>query len=367
MYPLSLWCGLGGFYTYPTRQQEGEILAFIEKCAVYGVTCLFPTIVQDDYLFRYIDFGRSPVPYPALTLGDFYRDWHPLHILVTAAHERGIQVHPYLAINYHGGQWLKKDDSLVGELFPVAGCTRFAGDHPELWRRDRRGRDSFEAKGEVRLSHAFPEARAYDRAFLVDTVKTFGVDGVQLEFVSEPLDETGSAALGYDEPLLAAFTALYGQDPRNLAGDDARWVRLRAGPIATLIQELRADLQALGRSVTISVSFQARESYEYLPMLLDWPRWVEEGLIDILCLWHTSSDPEGIQASTEHVVEQVAGRCQVVAELSCYHQGAMRTSHQLASGARAALNGGATALGLYRADAVEVFGLWESLPYLHDP
>ncbi|MBI3941906.1 MAG: family 10 glycosylhydrolase [Chloroflexi bacterium] len=363
---LGLWCGMGGFYTYPLPSQEQSILAFVDRCTSVGITHLFPTMVSDDYFMRFINFDSQDYQRggPQVTLRDFYRDWHPLRILVEVAHQYKIEVHPYISINYDGGQWLKKDDSLMGEFFPFAGTSAFAASRPDLWRRDREGRNAFAASRDILLSPAFAETRAFHRDFLTRVARDFQVDGIQLEFVSEPLDPGGCVVYGYETPIVAAFIQANGTDPRDLPNSDPAWLQFRADYWTRLIRELWAGLRTLDREITLSVSLTAGPWETYWKRLLDWPAWVAQGLVDTLCLWHRQANLDNLRRWTAEAAAHIDGRCHLVAELYCYSADAFQSPAALRMAGLVSREAGAAALGIYRADAVEVYGLWDVLAEL---
>ena len=100
----------------------------------------------------------------------------------------------------------------------------------------------------------------------------------------------------------------------------------------------------------------------YRRALLDWPTWVSEGLVDGVYLWFREFvDPALIVPQTEQAVELIAGRCPLIAELSCYHRGSLKTAEALLEGARLARQGGANAVGVYRGDPVEALDLWPAV------
>ena len=129
-----------------------------------------------------------------------------------------------------------------------------------------------------------PTSRAYARRELVAFARDFGADGVQLEFL--PVLAAGEHVwpLGYDEPALAEHRRRFGVDPRSIPADDPAWARLRAEYVTQFFRELRRGLDALGRPVEVAAATEgiwARPEEAY-KLGLDWPTWVDEGLVDAL-------------------------------------------------------------------------------------
>ena len=94
-------------------------------------------------------------------------------------------------------------------------------------------------------------------------------------------------------------------------------------------------------------------------MHLDWPAWVKEGLIDGFYLWFREFvDMEAIVPQTRDAVELIDGGCPLIAELSCYHRGALKTAESLVEAAGPALELGADGVGVYGGHPTEALDLW---------
>ena len=371
---LSVWCGQGGFHTQPTPDQEEEIIGFVTKCAQNGVAKLFPALVRPDFFPRFIDFGEAAYQGPVPTYKDFYRTWHPLRVLIEAAHARGIEVHPYINFGNHGGRWPDWGSSLnsssvfgapVSSRRVVMETSKFASDNLQFWKRDRLGRDSFEVAGHIRLSPAFEEVRAHEVAGLLEVVEDLSPDGVQVEFSVEPTDESGVNVYGYEAPARQAYEREYGQSPTELDNADPNWVRFRCRYVTTFLRELHASLDRLSRPVPLTVAVIASDVSDPAScqkVLQDWSTWVEESLVDALCLWFRENiELEAVPRQTAQVAGVIEGRCPLIAELSCYHRGALKTPESLLEAARLARASGADAVGVYRSDPIEALNLWPAV------
>ena len=367
---LEIWCGAGGFHVQATEDQEKDIVAFVEKCSQHGVTRLFPAMNRSDTFPRFINFDGEAYPEPVYTLKDFYAKWHPLKALIKAAHDRDMEVHPYLNINNHGGQRPFSESALNGNEFgaPVKtwmvtmDTTRFASENLEFWKLDRSGKNSFQLARNIRLSPAFEEVRAYEQSLLLEVVEEFGADGVQLEFALEPIDEDGVNVYGYEEPAVEAFKQEHGVNPLDIPNSDPDWIDFRCNYVTTFVRDLRARLGEISRPVALTTAIIANEPQNYLKTLQDWPRWVKEDLLDGVYLWFREFvDLDTIVPQTKHAAGVIDGRCPLIAELSCYHRGSLNTPQLLKDGARLAREGGADAVGVYRSDPIEALGLWETV------
>ena len=219
---------------------------------------------------------------------------------IDEAHAAGLRVDAYSILGL-AGVWDGSRHQVPRVIEPVGRVPRFAVEHPEFMSKARDGRSWFDWDvGEPVLGYdvgylalAHPDVRAYARAELVAFARDFGADGVQVEFL--PVLAAGESVwpLGYDEPALAGYRRRFGEDPRSRPADDPAWARLRAEYVTQFFRELRRDLDALGRPVEVAVATEgiwARPDEAY-KLGLDWPAWVEEGLVDALYPRFFLNDP----------------------------------------------------------------------------
>lgn len=207
------------------------------------------------------------------------------------AHRVGVEVHPYSLVAV-AGVWTGSRRAIPRRIVPDGRIPRFAVENPEYMSKARDGRSWLDWEvGEQVLGYdvgymslAYPEVRDYVREALVAYVQEFGADGVQLEFVQVLAEGEEVWPLGYDAPAIAEYTEAHGVDPHQIEDEDEAWTRLRASYYTQLMRELRDDLSRLGRKVEISVATEGiwADPDSAYKLMLDWPTWVEEGLVDAL-------------------------------------------------------------------------------------
>ena len=207
------------------------------------------------------------------------------------AHQVGVEVHPYTLVAV-AGVWTGSRRAVPRHIVPDGRIPRFAVEHPEYMSKTRDGRSWLDWEvGEQVLGYdvgymslAYPEVRDYVIAALAAYVRDFGADGVQLEFVQVLADGEEVWPLGYDAPAIDDYIETYGVDPREVDSDDEAWTRLRASYYTQLMRELRLQLSKLDRKVEISVATEGvwADPDGAYKLMLDWPTWVEEGLVDAL-------------------------------------------------------------------------------------
>ena len=354
---FTLWCASGGLINAQHPADEAQVVAFVEKCVRHGVTHLVPT--------------------------------RGSRMLVEAAREQNIDVHPYLAFNNHGSNreqytWsvhyiddpgsptgtdqLNRHRAIWSHPKTSVSVSDFAKQHPEYWARTKRGGDTLEPEQRLNLSLAIPEVRSYEVDRYLDIANRYGGNGVQIEFVSISTDQGGVGVYGYEDPVVKGFEEKYGRSPFNLQSDDTPWLRYRADLVTQTLTEIREKLKEEHPDAPLSAAIIAREFTakmmnrgrdRYLKVFHDLRAWVDKKVVDELFLWfRTVSDPLEVGRQTRQVADVVRGRCPLIVELSCYHVGSFQDPKLMLEAARRAKDNGADSVGMYRGHAVDQLDFW---------
>lgn len=129
-----------------------------------------------------------------------------------------------------------------------------------------------------RISYAFAETRQFVINLLLE-VAQHPVDGICILYNRRP------PLVDYEPPLVEGFMEAYGEDPRQLADDDPRWLGYRSMALTAFQRELREALDGLAREQgrdRIAVSACVLNREENFLNGLDLAAWVAEGLVDTL-------------------------------------------------------------------------------------
>ena len=347
-----LWCDKGGLIDPTEPADEMKVRDFVRKCADHGVTRLFP--------------------------------WTGSRVLVEAAHERNIEVHPYLAFNSHGRKterytWsvnyvgppigTPEAKDILDHHRPIwahrrhaAKVSEFAKQHPEWWALDRQLTKELNVGRKRVMSLAVPEVRAYENRQYLSLLEDTGGDGVQVEFISENKDEAGVAIFGYEQPMVGEYREKFGKSPFELANSEPSWVQFRADQVTACLRELRQRLKDKFPRALLSATVIDRDREDYIKVGQDLRGWVEEGLIDEFYVWfRTTSDLGTLERHVRQAAEIIAGRRPLIAEISCYHPGSIQDPKRMVEAARRARASGADAVGIYRSHAVDQLDLWPAV------
>ena len=307
---LVLWGSSDSFIDpmRPVSRSEADS-AYAAKAAAHGVTRLIPS-------------GR------------------PSESLVEAAQAHGLEVHPYVAFNFHGGlvlyQWsldYMTPEPLTPEARAVADAHRpvwrtpspvavsdYAKKHPEQWSLGRDRSRKAPPGWRVTMSLAYPEVRKHLVGQYLEMMEAKGARGVQVEFVDGNVDAAGVADTGYEDRMMAEFEQHTGRRALEIPNDDPEWLAFRVSYVTQFMRELRDAVKARDADAPVTATMLARERGSYVKVLLDWEAWVTEGLLDEMYVWFRStSDLDEVEKLTREAVQTAAGHVPVVAELSCYH------------------------------------------------
>ncbi len=350
---LPLWCDAGGVVSPASSSDfEKDVRDFVQKAADHGVTRLFPS-------------GGSPE-------------------LVQAAGEKGIEVHPYVALNRHGGMAQRITWSLE-YMIPSPGtaearviadrhrpiyshatvefnASEFAAANPGLWDRKRGGKGPTEPGEFLGLSFADARAREFETSKYLGLINNSGGSGTQIEFVLGNTDADGVATGGYEAPMASAFEEKRGKSPEDLPNDDPGWMQFRADQVTLFLRETRDAVKALDPALKFSTTMIAADGGGYPKVMQDPAAWVEQELMDEYYIWfRTTSSLDEVRRQTKWMADTVGGRRPFTVQLSCYHPGSFQDAHLMLEAARIAKDNGADHVGVYRSHAVEQLGFWHVL------
>lgn len=134
------------------------------------------------------------------------------------------------------------------------------------------------------LCLAYAEVREYFRRKFITLLADYDFDGlfVCLRSQSRPADDADE--FGFNDPVRSEFARRTGVDLRAKPFDRQIWRNLRGEFLTTFLSELHTELS--GRNVRLAVGVP-RSRIIGPPlgnMTLEWPRWIELGLIDELII-----------------------------------------------------------------------------------
>ena len=239
----------------------------LEWCVVSGSRVNFPSPTYELVGSGVEEFPRRGDKLVAETLQRFAAEGtDTLAVVAAACRDAGIACYASLRMNGdYSATWM-------GETLPRMFNSNFWRNHPEFRVRGKQGEDR------IKLSYAFPEVRAF-RLGLVREAAERDIAGVNLDFLRHP------DFFGYEEPLVRAFQAKHGIDPRTVSATDARWLAMRAEIMTGFVREVRRALDAVGERRGRRIGLSARVDWKaHRSWGCDIEAWLREGLLDYLVL-----------------------------------------------------------------------------------
>lgn len=324
---------------------------YVKRCVDHGVT-------------RLIEDGTVPV-------------------LVEVAHEHGLEVDTYRAVNSYGLNRISYEHSIEYIVPPpesnearevldrhrpvlsVLGNNldirdEFVRDNRQYWNKTRNGRVDPEPGERLSLSFGFPEVREHEVELFIDAHMDSKSDGAQMEFVLMNMDDHGVNNYGYEIPIVESFAIESGKSAFNIPNDDTSWLHHRSLYVTMFVRELRKRLRSESTHARLTSTLIARDHNRYLDSFQDWPTWLDEDLVDEFYIWfRTTTDLSDVERQTRHAADVVNRRVPLIVELSCYHPGSFQDPKLLLEAAKRARGSGADAVGLYRSHAVHQLNLWD--------
>ncbi len=279
--------------------------------------------------------GSEPRPPALLSQPEF----DPLARVLSAAHSAGIAVHAWINVNlvsgtdlpagrnhiaYRHPEWLMVPRSL-GEDFATLDPTG-----PEyLGRLIRFARNQPAVLEGLYLSPVSPGAVDYTKSVVRDIVQRYAVDGVHLDYVRYPTDE-----FDYSRETLSAFRrsvipdlseadrgryeARAGAEPLLYTrAFPERWRAFRVDRLTDLLTQLRETVRASRPGAVVSAAVASDPVEAAGRRLQDWPAWLANGLIDVVCPMASTTDNAAF-ASQIAAARDAAGRHPLWAGIGAY-------------------------------------------------
>jgi uncharacterized lipoprotein YddW (UPF0748 family) len=225
---------------------------------------------------------------------------HRLNTLYPAVWNRGATLHPSAVVKRAGGPsrhgltslpLLPFQDVLVGlvqqshrqhlRLIPwfeyglmISPNAAIARAHPDWLTQTQTGQRQVGEHGQVWLNPVHPQVQQLLTDLIVEVVKRYPVDGIQLDdHFAFPI------ALGYDAYTVSRYQATHdGQSPPT-EPTDPEWMDWRAAHLTQLMTKISQAVKAARPKAVVSLSPLAAD-FAYRQYLQDWAQWVELGLLD---------------------------------------------------------------------------------------
>ena len=207
-----------------------------------------------------------------------YASFDPIAEACKIGHELGLQMLGWLTIFDEGAP----PSVLYAGSVPFPWQSKFTIEHPEYLVRDKQGTPHWGV-----LEYAYPEARRYMVAQIVDYAQRYDLDGIFISTRTHSPPAQDADRFGFNSPIVEAYRERYGQDLLGENFDRDSWRRLRGEQVTKLLRELRAAMPE-GKRIAIGIPRGDWFGPPYGNMYIDWRTWVAEGLINELVIGEIS-------------------------------------------------------------------------------
>ena len=236
-------------------------------------------------------------------------DFDPLQLTIELARKRGLAVHawinlllvsnlsrlpgPQTHVALRHPEWLVLPAALLHKIRRLP-----AGDPGRLSARSRHYRKNRKAEG-LFLDPALPEVQDHILEVIRELVSSYEMDGLHLDYVRYP-----GADPGYGLKALPTFmklnpeTAGSAGSPPSLGSlalvqkHSALWDQFRRDQVTGLVTRIQHQLKQLAPHMLLSAAVVADADLAYGSRLQDWKRWVETGILDVVCPMAYTAEPE---------------------------------------------------------------------------
>jgi uncharacterized lipoprotein YddW (UPF0748 family) len=247
-------------------------------------------------------------------------DFDPLAMILELGHEAGLEVHAWVNAIYI---WSKETEPVSRQ--------HVLHRHPEWIMWDDEGRSlatytrrDVAAKG-IEGKYVDPsreDVLDYLHSVYMEVVTKYPVDGIHFDYIRYP-----GVHFGYSEPFCREFEEKWGIDPRHisdaakswaasthLSGSGplldrwnyihyARWNKAKCNRITELVRRVSRSVKELKPEVKVSAAVFPDPGTAYWRVSQDWRRWLEEGLLDMVCPMIYSGEPELVAKRAAAAVE----------------------------------------------------------------
>ena len=285
----AVWLDRG---TIVRARSERGLAGVFNRLAAAGINTVFFETINAGYTIY--PSNVAPRQNPLTT------SWDPLKAAVKLAHERNMELHPWIwafAVgNKAHNQALGQGDSYLG---PVISA------HPSWVMTDKRGRKRHPLDGKVYMDPANPEVRQYLLNIIDEIASRYEVDGIHLDYIRYPFQNPErNFSYGYSTIARNQFRQLYGIDPMKISSRDRqnlwRWTEFKINQVNSFVANTSSFLKKKYPRLIFSVAvfpFPRHQRFDKIQQ--DWESWVMNEDIDLLTPMTYALDTNRFQRITQ--------------------------------------------------------------------
>jgi uncharacterized lipoprotein YddW (UPF0748 family) len=215
--------------------------------------------------------------------------WDFFDLFLAEARKRNMTVHAWFCV------------------FPEAAVLGEVRQHPEWLIRDK------ERRFVATANPALPAVRQYEISLMLELVRRYPVDWVHLDYIRYPCDPV-EPNFSFDGETLRLFKEFSGVDLLQVKAHDSgnmfwnAWLEWNRGQVTQFMRELGEALRLVGRRVQVSAAVFPDPVNASVLIGQDWPRWAEEGLVEMLCPMLYTNHTAFFEKAVRRAMEAAKGR-----------------------------------------------------------
>ena len=292
-----------GVWVRPIETTPAKIAATLDQIDAAGFNTVFLETVWQGYtIYPSAVAAAAGIPAQRPNMVGF----DPLQVWIDGAHERGIELHPWVHTFFVGVQ------SENGGPGPVLGA------HPEWAAVEREDvgkagpQPSSQEVGYYFVDPAMPAPRAYLKGLFEEILTTYDVDGLHLDYIRYPVSEPWeTAGFSYSDFTRSTFEAEHGVDPFTLTPADPRWESWnvwREQQVTSFVAEVRELQERVAPNDQISAAVFPNPADGLAKKFQNWADWVAKGYVDILTGMSFGTSAASVARETELMRAAVGDR-----------------------------------------------------------
>jgi uncharacterized lipoprotein YddW (UPF0748 family) len=284
----------------------------------------------------------------------------PLAETIALAHEAGLEVHAWINVNlvagldlptsrehviYRHPEWLMVPAALAADLAAV----NVRG--PEYL--GRLARYARSRSGEVEGLYLTPVVNAaaeYSTKIVRDIAERYDVDGIHLDYIRYPEEDFdyGVQTLSafrqtvvpeLDNETRRSYDARLTHEPAIYArGFPERWRTFRSDRLTALVARIRVAVRAARPTAIVSAAVAPDPGEAATRRLQDWRRWLDRGLLDVVCPMAYTPDGDVFEAQIAEA-RLAAGSVPVWAGIGAYRLTPAQIGHNVQTSRRLGVDG----------------------------
>jgi len=267
-------------------------------------------------------YYKSRIEPRAIDLKDQPPDFDPLAFTLTEAHKRGLKVHGWLNTNLLGNldalpvqpdhvynkhpEWLAVPKPVAAELYNMSPRDPAYRQKIVDWSKANRG----ELEG-VYTGPANPKVRDHIYKIWMDVLKHYPVDGLHFDYVrfaSPDFDYSRTSMEKFRQWLEPQLSKHERRELKKslktnpLAAPEmfpAKFADFQRVQVTMLVERIYRDVKKRRPEALVSAAVFANDENAYTRRFQDWRRWLQMGILDVVCPMAYSTDTAVFQKQIE--------------------------------------------------------------------